>query len=63
MDHLSRIENPEIHQHIYGQLKELRIYNAEKTVSSTNEWGRLGNHIVKNETELLIVPYIKTDSK
>ena len=41
----TRVANPEINQHIYGQLifdKGAKIYNVEKTASSINGIGKTG---------------------
>ena len=44
-------------------IKEPRIYNGERIVSSVNDVGKTGQPYQKNETRPLYTPHIKINSK
>ena len=43
--------------------KNPRIYNGEKTISSTNGFGKLACHMQKNKTGPYLIPYTEINSK
>ena len=67
IDQWNKIESPERNPHTYSQLifnKEARIYNGEKTVSSTSCVGKAGQlHGKAMKLEHSLIPYTKINSK
>ena len=48
----------------YSMTKDTRLYNVEKTVSSTNSSGKTGKlHVKKKKLDHSLKPYTKVSSK